>query len=281
MDNGDILHSFFCSLPYINELLLGDVGVTLTDCQKYLLAKPGKKLDLRINRGDPLKPGSAVYRAIHENRRVVIRADNSLFGVAYIAVAIPLYSEKTEVIGAASIQESVDRQNDLKKMSVDLSDNISVVASTMEEITAQIQEIAATTKMSAQFAQDSNSQISETDQMLQLIKSITSQINLLGLNAAIESARVGNYGRGFSVVAQEIRNLAANSSESIKKIETVIKAVQAGSNHTAKQMHQIDSIISQITAAVAQVTGTFQQTSALAQELDCHATLLTEDQYSK
>ena len=58
------------------------------------------------------------------------------------------------------------------------NNNMSVVASTMEEIAAQIQEIADTAKISAELAQNSNSQISETDQVIQLIKSITGQINL-------------------------------------------------------------------------------------------------------
>lgn len=281
MDNCDILNGFLCSLPYMNELLLGDVGVTLTDCEKYLLAKPGKKLDLKINAGDPLKPGSAVYRAVHERKRVVIRADKSLFGVPYIAVAIiPLFNQKAEVIGAASVQESVDRQDDLKQMANALNNNMSVVASTMEEIAAQIQEIAATAKISAKLAQDSNAQISETDQVIQLIKSITGQINLLGLNAAIESARVGEYGRGFGVVAQEIRKLAANSADSIKKIESVIRAVQGGSAHTTKQMQQVESIISQITEAVAHAAEAAQQNSVLAQKLNRHADMLTEDQYN-
>ena len=280
MDNCDILNGFLCSLPRMNELLLGDIGVTLTDCEKYLLAKPGEKLDLKINAGDPLKPGSAVYRAVHEKRRVVIRADKSLFGVPYIAVAIPLFNQKAEVIGAASVQESVDRQDGLKQMANALNNNMSVVASTMEEIAAQIQEIAATAKISAKLAQDSNAQISETDQVIQLIKSITSQINLLGLNAAIESARVGEYGRGFGVVAQEIRKLAADSAASIKKIEVVIRAVQEGSGHTTKQMQQLEDIISQITEAVAHVAEAAQQSSVLAQDLDHHANKLTEDQYS-
>lgn len=91
MNCPEIIQCFFRVLPYVNELLVGDAGVTLTDTEKYLLAKPGKKLDLKINPGDPLKPGSAVYRAINEKKRIIIRADKSFFGTPYIAVAIPLF----------------------------------------------------------------------------------------------------------------------------------------------------------------------------------------------
>lgn len=279
MSGEELLTHFYHTWPYLNELFLSDIGVTLTDREKFLLAKPGRKLDLKITAGDPLKPGSAVYRAVHEKRRVVIRADKSLFGIPYIAVAIPLYDQTGAVVGSACVQESVERQDSLKEMSAKLNDNISVVAGTMEEIAAQIEEIAATCKISTKLAQDSYSQSQDTDNVLGLIKTITSQTNLLGLNAAIESARVGEQGRGFAVVAQEIRNLSTNSAESIKKIETVIKMIQDSRSKTSKQMDQIDGIIAQITSAITQVAGAIQQTGTLGQQLDRLADNLTaEDQ---
>jgi hypothetical protein len=277
MNCPEIIQCFSRVLPYVNELLVGDAGVTLTDTEKYLLAKPGKKLDLKINPGDPLKPGSAVYRAINEKKRIIIRADKSFFGIPYIAVAIPLFDQTGKIVGAASIQESVDRQETLKQMSATLNDNISVIASTLEEITAQAEGIASTSKKSTKVAQDSYARIQETNQILTLINSITSQTNLLGLNAAIESARVGDQGRGFGVVAQEIRKLATTSAESIKKIETVIEATQQSSNQQCKQMEQIDTIIIQITEAITYVTGAIQQTSTMAQELEKIADCLAED----
>ena len=179
---------------------------------------------LSANLPRPLKAGGAVTRAIEEKKRIVIRADKSLFGVPYIAVAVPLYNKDGQIIGAASIQEAVDRQDDLKQMSATLSENIGVVAATLEEVAAQTQEIAATSRTVSDMALNSYSRIKETDEVISLIRSISAQTNLLGLNAAIESARVGEHGRGFGVVAQEIRKLASGSAESIKKIESVIKS---------------------------------------------------------
>lgn len=268
MNEKDLLTHFFHVWPHLNELLTSDVAVTLTDLEKFLFAKPGKTLDLKINAGDPLKPGSAVARAIQEKRRVVIRADKALFGVPYIAVAIPLYNQRGEVIGAASVQETVQRQDDLKQMSTTLTDNINVVASTIEEISAQTEEIAATSRTLTNTAKNSNARLRETDGVLSLIKSIVSQTNLLGLNAAIESARVGEHGRGFAVVAQEIRKLATTSTESIMKIEQIVNAIQVDSSRTCKEMEQIDDIISQISGAITHVAGAMQQTSELALKLD-------------
>ena len=269
----------FCNVwPYLNDLLLSDVSVTLTDREKFVFAKPGKRLDLKINAGDPLKVGSAVKRAIEEKKRILIRADKSLFGVPYIAVAVPLYNKDGKIIGAASVQEAVDRQDDLKQMSATLTDNIVVVAATLEEITAQAQEIAATSRTVSDMARDSYARIRETDEVVGLIRSISAQTNLLGLDAAIESARVGEHGRGFGVVAQEIRKLATGSAESIKKIEEIIKTLQTDSGHTTRQIDEIGTIIAQITEAIAHVAGAVQQTSSLAHQLDNLADGLSADQ---
>ncbi len=235
--------------PYVGEVLTSDVSVTLTDREKFIFAKPGKKLDLRIKASDHLKPGSAVVRAMAEKRRVVVRADKSLFGVPYIAVAIPLFDARNEVVGAASVQK----------------------------ISAQAEEIAATSRALSQATKESYACICETDQVLNLIKAISSQTNLLGLNAAIESARVGEHGRGFGVVAEEIRKLAASSAESIKKIEAVIKDIQADSGGTSKQVEQIGGIMAQIADAITHIAGTVQQTSQLARQLDTLADSLSAE----
>ncbi|MDU6038653.1 MAG: methyl-accepting chemotaxis protein [Clostridium butyricum] len=65
--------------------------------------------------------------------------------------------------------------------------------------------------------------INESSQAVSLIESIAKQSNLLGLNVAIESSRAGEYGKGFSVVAGEMRKLALDSGESSKKILTALK----------------------------------------------------------
>ena len=272
-----ILNHFQQVLPRLNELYIGDVGVCLTDTEKYLFYQPGKEMDLKVIVGNPVKSGTSSYRSIHEGVRILAHGDKALFGVPYIAISIPIYNDR-RIIGSAGIQTTTERQELLEEMAMKLRDNISDLASTTEEICAQTEEIAAVGKVIMGNSIEAKARIRESDQVLGLIKGIAGQTNLLGLNAAIEAARVGEQGAGFSVVANEIRKLSTDSMDSVKKVDDILKGIQKDSDQTYQQIDQITEVISQIASAITQVAGTVQEVREMAVKLDQLATLISKNE---
>ena len=275
-ENLEILDHYKYVLSRLSDIVPADYGVTLADCNTCLLYKPARNLDLKAPVGQPLREGSAIKKAIDEKRRIFTRIDKSVRGIPYIALASPILNSHNEVIGAVTITESTEQYDGFKDMAANLTEAISSLASTSEQIAAQSEEIAAVSHNLVTSTKNSQQRIQETDQVLGLIKNISSQTNLLGLNAAIEAARVGESGRGFGVVAEEIRKLASGSAASIKQVENIVKDIKEASATSCQQTSQIEVAIAQIAEAIGHIAISVQQINTLAEKLDQTASGITE-----
>jgi len=221
-----LLDSFIKIAPFINKLTLSDIAVAVTDREKYLYYQPGESLDHQVDSGTLLKDDSIVMKAMKKRKRVVTRVDNiNLFGVRYIGIAVPVF-ENNEVVGAVFFGESTARQDSLREMADELAANTEDLSASSEEIAAQAQQLSALLGELERYSDQSYQEMENIGEVSEFISTISSKTNMLGINAAIEAARVGAEGAGFGVVADEIRNLSNQSSESVEDIQNLLNSLE-------------------------------------------------------
>ena len=120
-----------------------------------------------------------------------------------------------------------------KSADTDAQDGKNVVQQTVSTINLLANEIEGATSVIQKLETDSDN----IGTVLDVIKGIAEQTNLLALNAAIEAARAGEQGRGFAVVADEVRTLASRTQESTQEIQSMIESLQLGSKDAVRAMN--------------------------------------------
>ncbi|MGZ4624871.1 MAG: methyl-accepting chemotaxis protein [Kineosporiaceae bacterium] len=178
---------------------------------------------------------------------------------------------------AATAQETAGRARAVSASAAEISDSVAALASSAEEMTASIREIAASAAAAARRGGDAVRLSAETSQhvralgeasaqvedVVRLIRSVAEQTNLLALNATIEAARAGEAGKGFAVVASEVKQLAAETSAATAQISSRVTEIQAAVEQSIASMNEITSMIDElgdyqttISTAVEQQTST-------------------------
>lgn len=118
----------------------------------------------------------------------------------------------------------------------EVSKSVQVGRATLDQVSHSMSRLGDTIGLSNQVIGNLNAHCNEIGSMLDIIKNIAEQTNLLALNAAIEAARAGEQGRGFAVVADEVRALAQRTQLSTKEIAAVIENLQGGARDAGDKM---------------------------------------------
>lgn len=254
---------------YIQDSYPEDSCLILIDTEKVVEYLPGENIDLKIRVGDPLSTleGTVTLHAMRTERKQKEEKDSTKFGVAYIATSSPIKKDG-KVIGVLTSVMSNQKLDVLRTEAEELtaiSENLSVTSEKMADVSSVI---AKDLQNLADESAYLKSEINTIETILTKIKDTAIKSRILGLNASIEAARSGEHGKGFTVVANEIKKMADNSKDSvegfepklqemIKNIESVIETIQNISSHSQEQsamMQEFHSAFEHIVHAATELS---------------------------
>jgi methyl-accepting chemotaxis protein len=161
------------------------------------------------------------------------------------------------------------------------SASVQAVASAAEEMLSSIEEIARQVVTARTVADDAVTRANGSDrvvrglaesaqrigEVIKLISDIAEQTNLLALNATIEAARAGEAGRGFAVVASEVKALAGQTSKATEEIQSQVGTIQMATNEAVKSIEQVTAVIRRISEISSAIASAVEEQGTVTREI--------------
>lgn len=193
------------------------------------------------------------------------------FGIAGpLEIVTPLANIATDLV-ILKIKEGLQQAdlNQSLRESVDkLNSSLDTAVTVLEQIVAASRQVAVSSDNLVLLAQRAAQEIKASDAVLKFIRHVAQQTQLLGINAAIEAAHAGQSGRGFAVIAGEVRKLAAESSASVNNIGVTLEGIQVLIREVATAAEQSSTVSKYQAASSETVFSTFDGIRQTSRDLN-------------
>lgn len=272
---------FLDSIPFVAkemvDIVPGGLAVFATDMEKVTVSEISGFKNALLEVGQEIRKGSPSYMILQNGKPLDFElGEDSPYGEALRVIAIPVFDDEQpgQIVGTFGIALPRYYAFELRRIAGTFTQSLT-------EVSAAIQQTAAAASNISTVEKELNDSIIGIGKMatsivtvLDSIKSIADQTKMLGLNAAIEAARAGDAGRGFGVVAEEIRKLSEESKITAEKIRVMTQNIEesieeANQNSTTalKAAEEQGAATEEIAASIEEMVARAEKLSKIAQTM--------------
>lgn len=258
-DINPILQSLIEAAPHINKMRKNGYMVGITDREKSLIFIANDVIDIKMTPNQILPPDDPMRIVMKTGKPIEVKVEKDLYGIAFKAYYCAVLDENNNIIGGFALGRELEVEEKVIEISTVISKSTSQISEAVSYIAKGSQTQEDISQKMVDTVMNASMKYSETDGIINFIKSISKQTNLLSLNAQIEASRVGVAGRGFAVVANEMKNLGSSSGQAVVNIGNVISEIKKFNDVISYLVNDNSSIAIEQAGAMQQILASMEE----------------------
>lgn len=267
-DDFRLLNTLAQAAPYFSSVIGDNVAVAVTNLEKFICSIDNNNLFPIIKEGRIFTKGGTIDKTIKTGRRAKEAVDASRIGVPFVITAMPVKNSIGKIIGAVCVTTTTEKHEEMLSIVNNLNEGVEKIFFNATNLSAASEQLAAGAQELSESAERINREAETMDKVLVIINEVAQRTHLLGLNAAIEAARAGESGRGFNVVAEEIRKLASNTHSSVREVTINLKQVRKALGSLTEHISQVSAVSQEQSAGILEIAATLDKLRNTVDTLD-------------
>lgn len=237
-----IFYTEFELISNIIKLAKNDyVSISLSSTDEYLKVDKNTNYTINLKIGSKLSKDSATYKCIVEGKPLVTITPKELFGISLKTSAIPIKNNNGNIIGCFAVGENIEDFTELEDLGNATFLPLKKMSSLIEKLHINLKNINTENNEALQSLIVARNEALNTNNIISYVDTLAKQTNLIALNARIESARVENINKEFSIVANEVKKLSNDNQKALEDISKILNNIKASTTNITNQLDSSNS----------------------------------------